>query len=104
LVREGRPVITVAGLERGLRKGPEGYVILNPTKRVTGIVVKGNAEASGVGIGDGRSDLRRAFPHADHSPSVVRVWGEQRPLLTFFLTGKPKRVEAMGAPDVAYCE
>lgn len=89
-----------------LRNGADGFAFVTNSRprRVKGVVADGNAQASGVAIGDSLREVRRAFPNAAFHRGLVRVPDKQGGPLSFALSGKPKRVTAIGAPDIAYCE
>lgn len=97
-----------------LRNGAKGFVNLTRSKprRVRTIMVRGRAEADGVGIGDRRKDIKAAFPHARFDKSTKETFGivlvsiprRDGGKFQFALETDTKRISLIGVPFIAFCE
>jgi len=97
-----------------LRAPLDGVVDFTQSKvrKVQTIMVTRGAKARGVGVGSTQAAVRRAFPGArvDHSTdqvfglTLVKVPRNAGGRLEFAVSTKTKKVEAIGIPNIPFCE
>ena len=91
--------------------GSVNYTLRSPRK-VTDIIIRGGAEARGVGIGDRIADIKDAFPKAKVDRSTEEVFGitlvkipkKGGGRIQFAVDVDTKRIDLIGVPFIAFCE